>query len=302
MSQAKGSQNSFTQLTVLITDRSQMRCVRPGQGDGRIGVTEPCERCKHNNRQCIIPERRPLGRKHGAVGRYRGVEKAIRNMQAELRKARPSVDSSLNVPGLSEFTDGGTYIREFLMPQDATQRGLASPKDAHRAEEGHQIDASQMASRRSESLPENLGMEDPSQEGSESSQHDDPISNPLGLVADASGRAIAQETQSLGTPASSTSASNFDTSQTSSIGELENHSLARNLLQRPGYVSLGLMLSRESLEFGLDTLFTHASQPCKYSDYFKPVDANRPQDTGPDLDPVDLGLVSMEDAHFLFPM
>lgn len=302
MSQAEGSRHPSIHLISLITNPSQMRCVRPGQGDGRIGVTDPCERCKHNNRQCIIPERRPLGRKHGAVGRYRGVEKAFRNMQAELRKARPSVDSSLNVPGLSEFTHGENHIPELLMPHDATERALSSPKDAHGSEEGHRIDASHMTSRRSESLPENLNMENHVQEEGESSHHDDPISNPLGLVADASGQAIAQETQSVRTPASPTSASNFNTSQTASIGELENPSLARNLLQRPGYVSLGLMLSRESLEFGLDTLFTYASQPCKYSDYFKPVDANRSQDTGPDLDPVDLGLVSMEDAHFLFPM
>lgn len=301
MSQAEGSRFISIKLTAVLTYRSQMRCIR-GSGDGRIGVTDPCERCKHKNRQCIIPDPRPLGRKHGAVGRYRGVEKAFRKMQAELRKAQPSADDSLNVPRLSEFVHGEREVSEFLRSDVGTQSAMASPKDARGGEEGHSINPSQMAPHHSESLPEGIGMEQPRQEEEASDQNDDPISNPLGLVADASGEAIAQETQHVATPTSPIYAANPNTFQAYLTEELETRSLARNLLQRPGYVSLGLTLSRESLELGLDTLFTHASQTCQHSEYFKPADTNQPRDTGPDLDPVDLGLVSLEEAHCLFPM
>lgn len=279
-----------------------MRCIRLGSGDGSTGATDPCERCKHNDRQCIIPEPRPLGRKHGAVGKYRGVEKAVRKIQAELRKAQPSADSFLNNPGLSEFVHGEREIREFLMPDVATPRAMALPNNARRGEEGHSTSPPQMPLRQSEPLPESNGVGNSRGEDETSDQDDDPISNPLGLVADASGEAIAQETQSVASPTSTISAANSNTLQRALTGELDTQNLARNLLQRPGYVSLGLTLSRESLELGLDTLFTHACQTRQYSDYFKPIDANQPQDTGPDLDPVELGLVSMEEAHFLFPM
>ena len=79
--------------------------------------------------------------------------------------------------------------------------------------------------------------------------------------------------------------------------------LARRLLSRPGYVSLGLQTSRASLEQGLEAVFTAATESeYRHLNYFKPPGSGPSRDVGPDLDPVDLGLVTMEEAYYLFPM
>jgi hypothetical protein len=131
------------------------------------------------------------------------------------------------------------------------------------------------------------GQVDPSQE---------PMSNPLALLAYASDAAQASETS--------------PTSINASVGlgytrrgpgcekrETEGH----RLLHRPGYVSLGLQLDRASLVQGLDTLLDTIDAGHQGLDYFKRTNLGQ-RDVGPDLDPVELGLVTMEDAHYLFPM
>lgn len=125
----------------------------------------------------------------------------------------------------------------------------------------------------------------------------EPVSNPLALMAEAASAAQALETQAGQTNLSP--ASNVE----SVSGELSpGENIGRYLLHRPGYVSLGLHLDRKVLESGIDALFAPPTESDRYSNYFRSPDTNPPRDTGPDLDPVDLGLVSMEEAHALFPM
>jgi hypothetical protein len=125
----------------------------------------------------------------------------------------------------------------------------------------------------------------------------EPVSNPLALMAEAAGAAQALETQA--SPTNLSPASNFE----SVPGELSpGEGIGRYLLHRPGYVSLGLHLDRKVLESGIDALFAPTMDSDRYSNYFQSPDVNPPRDTGPDLDPVDLGLVSMEEAYALFPM
>lgn len=116
----------------------------------------------------------------------------------------------------------------------------------------------------------------------------EPVSNPLALLADASGAAQALSPESnVGTGHGRNPA---------------GQSIGRHLLHRPGYISLGLQLSRASLESGLDALFVPPSQNNHYWNYFRSPDGNPPRDVGPDLDPVELGLISMAEACDLFPM
>ena len=70
------------QLTAL--NFQKMRCTR--QLEGADDPSQPCDRCRRNNRECRIPQKQPLGRKPGALGRYRGVEKAVRQIQTHIRK------------------------------------------------------------------------------------------------------------------------------------------------------------------------------------------------------------------------
>lgn len=170
------------------------------------------------------------------MGKYRGLDKALRHVQLELRKARRGSDA----PDLEGLEMNGMELAESASPRRAEDIQTAPAQPVHIENEA--------------------------------------VSNPLALLADAS--EAAQESEGL-------------------VGHNIFH--GRHLLSRPGYVSLGLRLDRQCLEEGLEALFV-PDAPCRYSNYFKPVDSHPPRDTGPDVDPADLGLVSMEDAEYLFPM
>ncbi|RAL16777.1 fungal specific transcription factor domain-containing protein [Aspergillus homomorphus CBS 101889] len=200
-----------------------MRCTRK-----ESSTNSPCDRCVRNQRACVIPPARPLGRKPGAVGRFSGIEKAYRQIQAELRKG----------PGSTSLPKA--TISPVPQPSVST---------SHEALSQHSLQ---------------------------------PVSNPLALLADAS--------------------EPLHTSESQPSKELTEPGRGRDLLSRPGYVSLGLHLSRETLETGLDTLFASTSKTGRNVDYFKQPSPTAFRDVGPDLDPVDLGLVTMEEAHALFPI
>ncbi|KAF2094967.1 hypothetical protein NA57DRAFT_45781 [Rhizodiscina lignyota] len=278
-----------------------MRCIRVEGADTRPGPVDPCDRCKRNKRPCIIPKPRPLGRKHGALGRYQGIEKAVRKIKTELRKAQASGDDVLSLPGLADFVSSEGDMRDILLSDNATQIQDDSPTHQDENQSSRAVNPRPTSSYSNDSFQEDAALVQNPSERRPHQHNEEPISNPLGLVADASGEAQAQVRQSVASGTSPVSIGS-STRQTAFAQESEPRSLARHLLRRPGYVSLGLKLSRESLELGLDTLFAHAGLTCRYSDYFTPADTNQPRDTGPDLDPVDLGLVTMEEAHYLFPM
>jgi hypothetical protein len=238
-----------------------------------------------------------LGRKPGAVGRYRGVEKALRLVHSELRKARETSGGAQNIDGFSILPNSDGDSLE-LLPLPNTTSTYNSGSNNIPVEEVSQDVLPDSNSTFSGVVP----MEDaaaPQTSNDEASP--ETISNPLGLLADASGAAQSLDLHSV---ASTTSPSAPDLSfhQTSPTAGAGSHGLARSLLRRPGYVSLGLKLSNESLEHGLDTLFATEKQEYRYSDYFKPSDSHTTRDTGPDVDPVDLGLICMDTAYYLFPM
>ncbi|KAK9852673.1 hypothetical protein MYU51_007803 [Penicillium brevicompactum] len=129
----------------------------------------------------------------------------------------------------------------------------------------------------------------------------EPVSNPLALLADASGALEPLEP----TPVSFITSSSFHDvpSTTSRPTSASNRpSLSREVLHRPGYVSLGLTLNKTTLEAGIDALIHNAECPETYSNYFKTPSQLPRRDIGPDVDPVDLGLVTMDEANFLFPI
>ena len=128
------------------------------------------------------------------------------------------------------------------------------------------------------------------------------VSNPLGLVADVCKEVQEFDRSSNPTLSLLTSNPEHINFHATSFPETEPLSLAHRLLRRPGYVSLGLKLDRKTLEDGLNTLLHKKIEIYQYLDYFKPVDTNKGRDTGPEYDPVDLCLVTMEEAHSLFPL
>lgn len=274
-----------------------MRCIRPGPWDDVVGVTEPCERCKRNERTCIIPPPRPLGRKPGAVGRYRGVEKALRLMHSELRKARESSGGAQSIDGFSILPNSEGDSLELLPLQNTTPTYNVGSSHMPVEEISQAVLPASISTFSAVAPLEDAAA--PQTSNDEASP--ETISNPLGLLADASGAAQVLDLHSVSTTTSPSApdSSNHHTSPTAGAG---SHGLARSLLRRPGYVSLGLKLSNESLEHGLDALFATERQEYRYSHYFKPSDSHPIRDTGPDVDPIDLGLISIDTAYYLFPM
>jgi hypothetical protein len=129
----------------------------------------------------------------------------------------------------------------------------------------------------------------------------EPISNPLALLADASDAAQALEMY----PTSQNNLpelSHESSATTSPTTQVNDTSLGRQLLLQPGYVSLGLKLDREALARGLDAILAPSVVEPRYSNYFNSLPRAPLRDVGPDIDPVDLGLVTMEEACHLFPL
>lgn len=148
---------------------------------------------------------------------------------------------------------------------------------------------------RGNSISRDAGVQDVSSSGHLAYSDQEPISNPLALLADASDAARALECPRI-------SPDPIEWEPTQKLSDGATGSLGHRLLHRPGYVSLGLRLDRRCLEHGLDTLLAPVEMEGKYSNYFNGPGHNYPRDVGPDLDPVDLGLVTMDEVSYLFPM
>ncbi|OGM49536.1 hypothetical protein ABOM_001687 [Aspergillus bombycis] len=253
----------------------KMRCVRPSQSEGSI---MPCDRCRRNGRTCSIPPSRPLGRRPGAVGRYQGLEKAYHQMKTHLKREHTSRNS---VGEVGNVQNAEKQVFDLLR----------SKMQSNEDQSYRPIDAKVATTQdkpRSPVVTESNAMQ---QAGMASHVINDPVSNPLALLVAASG---AMHSESIpNTPVSNAESAHEGQSPSST-------SIANRMLNRPGHLSLGLQLSEESLQSGLDALFTTPTSNHKCTDYFRSSDDGPPRDIGPDLDPVELGLISMEEAYHLF--
>ncbi|CAG7915468.1 unnamed protein product [Penicillium olsonii] len=268
----------------------QMRCIR-GQTSDEDSSAEPCQRCKRNNRECKIPEPKKLGRRHGAVGRYHGVEKAFRKMKAELKKKNTGANGKLSQ--MTNLDVGEEPILELLLsndPVETAESSLTPPQQGIEDSDIQYFDPNPPSQQQSQHLRNVISQ----------STHE-PVSNPLALLADASGAVQALEpsrvyNNSISTPKGISSA------EDQSIRPDDGRGLGRQLLHRPGYVSLGLSLSRETLEAGIDALAKSSQNLKDYSNYFTSPQQITLRDVGSEFDPVDLGLVTMDEACYLFPI
>ncbi|KJR90071.1 uncharacterized protein SPSK_05956 [Sporothrix schenckii 1099-18] len=287
----------------------KMRCIRPTEQ----GAGEPCERCRRNKRACTIPETRPLGRRHGATGRYHGLEKAYRRMQTELRKAQmrgemqgasavgaatveAAIEETLQgLPGLPDMVDVSEIpaVRDVSDFTDTTELDVCHVTDVPTitAVPGVPIAPPDTRDRQESGIMADMPIDLVSPIQADPEPDPEPMSNPLALLADASSDAANALVEATGDVEDNT-----DTSIHSSIG------IGRRMLRRPGYVSLGLRLNRDTLEQGLDALFAPKPAARSHANYFKRPQRAPLRDVGPDVDPVDLGLVTMDEAATLFPL
>lgn len=272
-----------------------MRCSRSGTSNAADDNDGSCDRCKRQNRLCKIPTRRPAGRKPGSRGRYQGVEKAFRKIQHELRKAKTCPSSNGEcIRDASQLLNDSEELLELINPNsnaDTRSQPAQTRHDLH----SNPLDGSltlmadgyQTASPPTARSPDEVEI-----------LHEEPVTNPLGVVADACREARTSTQPSY--PRTSSPLGNADPAMLSEIGEVEPDDHARRLLSRPGYVSLGLKLDRTILEKALDVLLTRELSQFQYPDYFNPSVANKDRDLGPQLDPIDLGLLSIVEAEHLF--
>lgn len=282
-----------------------MRCTR-SDTEGRSNDNEaPCDRCKRHNRPCKVPTPRPAGRKPGSRGRYQGVEKAVRKIQSELRKAKafpmsngePAQDLTELANGSEEFLGRILSNTNASCPSQTTETSQGFPQTSPNPSPTSIANAYRPTPHSAlRPIAQSPNEARSPHQGSES------VTNPLGLVADA-----CDEAQTFNQPTNATGSA-LPTSSESLVlltlrtGEAEPSNRALHLLSRPGYVSLGLKLDRPILEQGLGILLTRDLPICEFSGYFKTSDASKDRDTGPDLDPIDLGLLSMEETQYLFEL
>ena len=267
-----------------------MKCIR-GQTSDEGSSTELCQRCKRNNRECKIPEPKKLGRRHGAVGRYHGVEKAYRKMKAELKKTSTRANGKLNQ--MANVDMGEEPILELLLsndPVETAESSLTPPQQGIEDSDIQYFDPNSPSPQQSQHLRNVISQ----------STHE-PVSNPLALLADASGAVQALEpsrvyNNPIPTPGEISSAEHR------LVSSGNGRAVGRQLLHRPGYVSLGLSLSRETLEAGIDALSNSSENLQDHSNYFTTPQQIPLGDVGSEFDPVDLGLVTMDEACYLFPM
>ena len=291
-----------------------MRCTRNLEESDEPG--QPCDRCRRNNRPCHIPEKRPQGRRPGAVGRYTGVEKAVRQIQNQVRKASRTSNNNRHHPHPHNYhadqqrSPSDTDILEILLNFRS-----ASPR-SQRPVNGY-IEETASSPTYIPSPAQDTAAAQPhyDQAATDSSPHraDESVSNPLGLLADASGEAQANQDQEEHLdPELSVAVSSAVGDAVPSLEPVapivpnpdagQTVGMAQSMLRRPGYVSLGLDLDRPILEGALENLLTRPGRIGRYANYFKTANPKHSPDTGPDVDPVDLGLISMEEVWYLFPM
>lgn len=301
-----------------------MRCTRQryglgsGSGPGADGL--PCDRCERNNRPCHIPERRPLGRRPGALGRYRGVDKAVRQLRSQVCKAAQSsreersnqspadvdvLDLLLSIGGSTSPTSVPPSRYLGHSPDPGPTGTTDAPFSPLCGASTSPASSSRPPSERQSRIPEESSDHSSSPRNNEAAtagRTNHSVSNPLGLLADASGEAQAAEDSLNTCPSSLTQSVVSPGDTTSPFGYARTSKLSESLLRRPGYVSLGLQLDRGILENALETVFTRPGHMGRYANYFKSASQNQARDTGPDLDPVELGLISMEEVWYLFPL
>ena len=129
----------------------------------------------------------------------------------------------------------------------------------------------------------------------------EPIGNPLALLANAS-----DATQTFGLyPMSHNhllglNGGSFATKPQTC--QVNSTILCRQLLHQPGYVSLGLQLDRETLEQGLDAILAASALESGTKTISTLLPGHPLCDFGPDIDPLNLGLVTMEEACHFFPV
>ncbi|KAJ5414125.1 hypothetical protein N7509_000752 [Penicillium cosmopolitanum] len=272
---------------------TQMKCTRAAEArENPLSdpLSEPCDRCKRTDRPCKTPESRPLGRRRGALGRYRGLEKAYRKLQAEAKKANipHDLDERFDtIPLHSAEEELG--FDSFLVDEPSDHPQINTTTDVP-AIPGTPVLGPEVRRPRTAIQDENHG----DAEDHNTPTHE-PMSNPLALLAYASDAAQAAEARSTSVNTLPSPSSRRQTGPRK--GESEGH----RLLHRPGYVSLGLQLDRASLVQGLDGLLACLDAGHQSLDYFKRTSV-RQRDVGPDLDPVELGLVTMDEANYLFPI
>lgn len=280
-----------------------MRCSRSAEQAGSARLEESCDRCKQQDRQCKIPPARPVGRKPGALGRYRGVDKAIRKIQSELRKAKSSpIDVQLLKTSLQLSGDNRKLLGLLSSDTDLSNPREAPNDDAETPDAcSPGLQAMPPVSSPVQTHGRATTVAGTSTDQDSPHQRGESISNPLGLLADACGELrAAQQTMPVVSPLTSDEASIHLPDSPITIQNSQHR--AQQLLSRPGYISIGVNVSRRHLESGLEALLDSEPRECRYPDYFRSSAASPERDTGPELDPIDQGLVTSEDAEYLFPM
>jgi hypothetical protein len=219
------------------------------------------------------------------------VNKALRNLQLALQKAEETTltENSQIIDSVSGILNDETVTTELQVDS----RNTSPPQTSSVA--GNPYNTPGWTGHTPIIVEQPLLNNNDAQNNQESGNHHmlrSRTTNPLWLIADASREAVSSMVSHR------ESSRIYDTQH--SPENFLNRS--RCLLNIPSCVPLALQMDPQVLEEGLDALFITSDQRRTALDYFKYRDINHFPDTGPDLDPIEQGLVTIQEARNLFSM
>lgn len=273
-----------------------MKCIR-------IDDDAPCERCSKARRECEAPPFRKAGRTLGAKNKYTAVERAVRKIQVRSVLGEDSPEAGLTRFPQAELKrgggdpstlDGGALSASIppdflaaLQSADALSKSLpiASTSDTHRLQPVASTSAIPIPDRGAldrtfDSLPSS-SFSSPRPSTTTVREQGEEITNPLGLLAEAS----------CALPSSSSLRIDQTMLEMLSEGAEVDPRIARLGLSTSDLSAslLAITSSSETRTLGIGDF-----------DFFRTPLVSTHRDIGPSLDPLDLALLTEEEAYGFF--
>ncbi|KAK0124703.1 hypothetical protein ONS95_009646 [Cadophora gregata] len=265
----KDGPGSQKQAACLNCRKSKTRCLRNAAEDIR------CKKCAQTGAECIVPDYR-VGRKKGIKNKRDGLEKAVYRIEQAIKRSRTQgPDEEQNTQHLQALLTEA----QGLLPASTSQTLDLSPRTDQ--SQGHQRDQNMSPPQPSQGHAHGLPNMSPGQRSLQSAHH-------------ITGSLNGSQALRSGIPNNS-----FRGSATETESPDDNFSVhdAENPLQLLARAS-DLSAPNKQTSYLSPPRFPGAVGDQQLRDFFGPF---RPSlDVGEDIDPIELGLVTEEEASILF--
>ncbi|KAK3936855.1 protein priB [Diplogelasinospora grovesii] len=289
--------NSRRAAACLVCRRSKIKCEK-----GRAGAhnDDRCQRCLQLGVQCVRPDFH-VGRRKGVKNKRTGLEKALHQVEEAVRRSGQGPSAAQNIEAakvISELkallgsgarsgaSDGSGVAGESSSHHQARSGNRATGGRADQNHHGHHVRTNSM-SMLSEDLP------DASSDAGDSSG------------SELDGISVSVHHQGSSTPSHQSLSHVAAGEESLAVDDAEN---PLQLLARASDLHVSPKLKNESWNphvANAESMAQQRARQGKQNDKMSEVEkffkfSQFQLDTGPDLDPIDLGLVTVEEAETLF--